>query len=586
MKSKMMIAGMAAMALASCSNGLEIDDWQGGMDNPGMPGGGMMGGGSAVSLDAGELATFTIAIDTTTAITEQDNVAADDDDYVENSSFGSKIYISYNGDKATVDGSATGVEVSVSGADVVVNSTAKGVDYILSGSTGDGSLKVYSEKKYRIDLNGVSITNNDGPAINDQSGKRVFVVLADGTVSTLTDGTSYATSSEDQKGTLFAEGKLLFSGKGKLRVYANTKAGISADDYVMIRPGVDIYVKSTAGNGIKANDAITINGGRVNVETSAAASKGISSDGLVTINGGRTTVVTTGDGEYDSDEKDVKGCAGVKADSTFTMNGGELLCHSTGSGGKGISGDQSIYINGGTVKVICDGSRYVYSSYDTSPKGIKSDGSMTIDGGTVWVRTLAGEGSEGIESKSTMDITGGTIATYTYDDGINSASTMTISGGAITAYATGNDAIDSNGDLYLKGGTVVAYGTTSPEEGIDVNSEGGYKMYITGGTVVGVGGGASQPSSTAGSQPTYIYTGSVGQGSTVSIKDASGNTALSFVMKGNYGSPTLLLSSSAMKSGTAYTLYSGSTSLATFNATSPYSSSGTSGRPGGMGGRW
>ncbi len=586
MRSKMMIAGMAAMALASCSNGLEMDDWQGGMDNPGMPGGGMMGGGSSVSLDAGELATFTIAIDTTTTLTEQESVPADDDDYVENSSFASKIYINYNGGKATVDGSADGVSVSVSGADVVVNSTAKGVDYILSGATGDGSLKVYSEKKYRIDLNGVSITNPDGPAINDQSGKRVFVVLADGTVNTLTDGTSYATSSEDQKGTLFAEGKLLFSGRGKLRVYANTKAGISADDYVMIRPGVDIYVKSTAGNGIKANDAITINGGRVNVETSAAASKGISSDGLVTINGGRTTVVTTGGGEYDSDEKDVKGCAGVKADSTFTMNGGELLCHSTGSGDKGISGDQSIKINGGTVKVICDGSRYVYSSYDTSPKGIKSDGSMTISGGTVWVRTLAGEGSEGIESKSTLDITGGTITTYTYDDGINSASTMTISGGTITAYATGNDGIDSNGDLYLRGGTVMAYGTTSPEEGIDVNNEGGYKMYITGGTVVGIGGGASQPSSTTGSQPTYIYSGSVAQGSTVSVKDASGNTALSFVMKGSYGTPTLLLSSSAMKSGTAYTLYSGSTSLATFNATAPYSSNGSTGRQGGMGGRW
>lgn len=584
MKTRIFFISTIIAVLASCSSNSDLEDiWQqngnqNGMQQGGSPGG-SMGGSPTYSI--GEMATYTIAIDSTTTLSETDNVPSDDEDYVENSTFNSKIYIHFDGSKATVNGAVDGVTVTVNGADVIVNSTVKGVDYILSGSTSDGCFKVYSEKKYRLDLAGVSITNLDGPAINDQSGKRVFVVLNNGTYNTLTDGTSYATSEEDQKGTFFAEGKLIFSGKGHLKVNANTKAGISADDYVTIRPGTNIYVKSTSGNGIKANDAINILGGIVNIETSDAASKGISSDGLVTISGGRTTVITTGTGEYDEDDKDVSGCAGVKADSTFTMTGGELNLLSSGNGGKGISADQELNISGGTVKVICEGSKYTYGNYDTSPKGIKSDGDMYLTGGTILVRTLKGEGSEGIESKAKLNISGGDITTYTYDDGINSSSDMSIAGGTITCYATGNDGIDSNGNLYITGGTVTAYGTGSPEEGIDVNTEQNKKMYITGGTVVGIGGGASTPSQTNNSQPTFIYGGSISQGSTVSIKDASGNTVLSFDMKGNYNSATFLLSSSAMKSGTSYTLYSGTSSLATFTATIPSSSYGSTGRMGG-----
>ena len=153
-------------------------------------------------------------------------------------------------------------------------------------------------------------------------------------------------------------------------------SGIRSDDYLMFRPGNHIYVKATAGNAIKANDAIYIKGGVINVETSAAASKGLSSDGLVQIDGGRTTAITTGTGELDEDGTDVSGCAGVKADSVFVMNGGELYCKSTGAGGKGISTDQTFTLNDGTIKVITTGQQYVYNRLDTSPKGIKSDGAI------------------------------------------------------------------------------------------------------------------------------------------------------------------------------------------------------------------
>ena len=147
---------------------------------PGVPSGNMPGGmpeqggfgGTTSGTD--DLEDFDVVLNTT-ALTEKETIPADDEDFAENSDFTATLNISFNGETATVDGSSDGVEVTVDGADVTVNSSVKGMEYVLSGTTNDGCFKVYSEKKFKLTLNGVSITNNDGAAINIQSKKRVFV---------------------------------------------------------------------------------------------------------------------------------------------------------------------------------------------------------------------------------------------------------------------------------------------------------------------------------------------------------------------------------------------------------------------------
>ncbi len=554
------------------------------------------------NADLGELTKFDIAIDKT-ALSESETIPSDDEDYIENNDFGSTIKITYNGTSATVDGSVSGVEVTVTGADVVVNSTVKGVNYILTGTTSDGMFKIYSEKKFQLTLNGVSIANSDGPAINSQSGKRAYVVLTDGTENSLSDGSTYADAGdEDQKGTFFSEGELLFSGKGSLSVSGNTKAGIASDDYVLFRPGNNIYVKATSGNGIKANDGVVIKGGVINVEVSGTAKKGISCDGFVAISGGRTTLITTGNGEYDSSEMDVNGSSGLKADSTITISGGTLLCKSTGTGGKGISCDQDIVINDGVVKVITTGKTYTYGNVDSKPKGIKSDGNLTIKGGSITVRATGDSGSEGIESKSVLTIEGGSTEVYSYDDAINSASHMYIKGGYIFAYATNNDAIDANGNMYVQGGTTVAYGTTSPECGIDANEEGGYSVIVTGGTLIAMGGGTSYPSNQS-TQPSLVYGGIIGNGTTLALYNGTTNILTATSQRAYNGTACVLITSPQLVKGGSYTLYSGATATGTdwyglitggsvsnagneagsvSSLASPYSSIGSS--VGGMGG--
>ena len=533
------------------------------MGNNGQMPNGMMPGGMGQNDNSGnDLQDFDISLNTAALTSETENIPTDEndesyEDYVEHSSFSETVSIVYADNEATVSTLPDGVEATVDGAGVIINSTIAGVAYELKGSSSNGYFKIYSEKKFHLTLNGVSLTNPTGAAINIQSGKRVFVTLADGTSNSLVDGSSYNTpDDEDEKGTFFSEGQLVFNGKGSLEVTGNKKHGIVSDDYIRFRTGTNIYITASNGHGIKANDYVAIGGGVLNIEVSGTAKKGISSDGYVLVSGGRTTILTSGDGEYDEDEDDVSGAAGIKADLYFQMEGGQLNIKSTGAGGKGINTDGEIIINDGDIQVITTGQTFTYSSdLDSKAKGIKSDTDVTVNGGTIKIKTTGGEGSEGLEAKGVMNINGGEIEIATYDDCINSAGDMYLNGGYIYAFATNNDAIDSNGNLYIKGGVIVALGASGAECAIDAAE--GKNIYITGGTVVGVGGSnASYPASSS-SQMSIAFQASVSTGSTLTVADGS-DAILSFTIKRGYQSGLYLISSPDFKNGTSYTVYSGS----------------------------
>lgn len=602
------LALMTGIAVSCTTNG-EWDDYDEYLKNGESIEGGTVTGGNAAAGTAltNELATFDVTLNTT-ALNETETIPGSSDtyyeDYVETFVPTATIQIAYNGSSVSVAGEAEGVTVTADGGNVTVSSTSKNIAYELSGSTSDGSFKIYSEKKFKLVLNGVDITNPTGAAINNQ-GKRAYVVVNDGTENTLTDGSSYTmVDGEDQKGTLFSEGKLAFSGTGKLSVYAVGKNGIVSDDYVFIRPNTNIYVKSTASNGIKSNDGIIIRGGVVNVEVTGDASKGLKTDGVVQIEGGRITAITSGGTEYDSDDQEYKGCSAVNTDSIFVMTGGELNVKSTGTGGKGIKVDQTFTISGGTINAIATGSNFtVRTGNDSgvSAKAIKADGDMTIEGGQIMARAAS---HEAIETKGRLTVNAGSMAAYSSDDAINSAGDMVINGGSVYSYSTGNDGLDANGNLTVNGGLVIGCGTTSPEEGIDAAE--GKTMSFNGGTVIGIGGGAE---SASGSQQKATLSGvSVSNGAYLTVKDASGNNLFAFKVPRAYSGATLQVSSPKFVSGTTYTLstatsasgsddyfygyianatVSGETQIGTFT-TSTTTSGGmggsTGGFPGSMGG--
>lgn len=439
-------------------------------------------GSGSSSTTTGELTTFSVSIDQTSAepTTTTSEYLPDEEDALENNSFTTEVNIDMSNPTAFTE---NGVEVTVNGGHITANhGSTKNICYVLSGTTTNGSFTVVGDKKYEVKLNKVNITNPDSAALNLLSGKRAYIMLVEGTSNTLSDGTGGS-----QKGALYCKGKLLFNGSGKLSVTGNTNNAIHSADYIVFRKGNNIYANSTANHGIKANDGIFINGGIINVEVSAEAAKGINCESNIIVNGGRTTVITTGGGTYDTEDNEAKGAACIKADSAFTINAGELWLKSTGSGGKGINVDTEANFTGGNVYIVTEGGQYKSNNDTSSPKGIKADGNIYISGGTIWVRTN-GYNGEGIETKSTMNISGGEVASYAYDDAINSKSDMTITGGYIYAQGKNNDGMDANGNIYIKGGLIYAICSGSPEVAIDANTEGGKKLYLTGGTVVAVGG--------------------------------------------------------------------------------------------------
>ena len=313
----------------------------------------------------------------------EDEDALDFGDYVENTSWSTTVRINFDGETATVTGTTSSIIAQIDGAHVTITSAAKRVRYIVTGTTANGSLKFYSERKFQLQLNGVDITNPTGAAVNNQCGKSLYLVVNAGTVNTLRDGEAYTmTEGEDQKATLFSEGQILVSGKGLLNIYSTGKHCMASDDYVFVRPGTRMYLNSTSGHGIKAKDYVYIKGGVINMEIADDGAKGINCDSLITIAGGRTTIINAGTTKLETDSLGNSvstGAAGVKADYNITMTGGTLNIKCTGNDAKGVNVAQPFLFTGGELNVVLTGKKVT-----VDPKGVKCDTDCTIQGGSFY----------------------------------------------------------------------------------------------------------------------------------------------------------------------------------------------------------
>ena len=365
--------------------------------------GGTTATGNAITIDS--VSTVSTAPEGSTA------TAANADDLLANSLFSTTVSIGL-GSTLSVNNplAGKGITITEANGDVVITATVAEVAYVLSGTTTNGSVKIYSDKKFKLTLNGVSITNADGPALNIQSSKRAFIVLADNTTNSLTDGTAYvANGTEDMKATLFSEGQLIFSGGGNLNVKSNVKHAICSDDYVRVISGT-ITVTGAASDGIHTNDAFIADGGTLTITSS---NDGIQcEEGYIVINGGTFLINVADKGisaSYDTDKtidpyltinggsitiNSTKG-EGIESKSVLTINNGSIT---TKTADDGLNAGTFIYINGGTI--------YAYS---TSNDAIDSNGKLTVTGGKI-IAVGAGGAEEGFDcDRNTFKITGGIL---------------------------------------------------------------------------------------------------------------------------------------------------------------------------------
>ena len=277
---------------------------------------------------------------------------------------------------------------------------------------------------------------------------------------------------------------------------------------------------------------------------------------------------------------------GIKAESEINISGFTINVCSTDDGihansdsgvlETGEDGKGTIVINGGTITI---------SSGDD---GMHADKQLDVNDGYINIVTSY----EGLEAMA-INLNGGKIYVYATDDGINACTgdgktspIINVTGGYIdvTTASGDTDGIDSNGNYVQTGGMVLVKGGSSSGNvsgSIDVDGT----VTITGGTCVALGGICETP---VNSVNAYVLSSVSFSSGSYSLKDASGNEVISFTVDGSFSNGWIC--SDTLTTGTSYTLYRGSDSVADWTQESgTMGASGTGGfgggNMGGMGGQ-
>ena len=332
-----------------------------------------------------------------------------------------RVDVIFNESSATVRipaAVAADVSAQIEGAYVTITNTnvANEIEFVLSGSSSDGSFIYNGSYKSTIRLNGLTLTSQKGAAIDIQCGKRLNVMLEEGTVNTLFDS-----ATGEQKACFYCKGHVEMEGSGTLNVTGNVRHAIAVKEYMQVKKSTGtINIVKSAGDAIHVGQYYQHNGGTVNI-TSTTQGDGIQVEtmtleddvtidpekeynGQIFIKGGKLNITASHED-----------CKGIKCDGLVTVSGGTFDITASGNGSRGIQTDGSMIIgdedNATSITIRATGAECTNEEHSDDPHrcmGIKVDGNLTVNGGTTVV-TNTGKKSRGIKVGGVYKKNGGTV---------------------------------------------------------------------------------------------------------------------------------------------------------------------------------
>lgn len=420
--------------------------------------------------------------------------------------------------------SASGASVNGSGAtaEVGVVTIAQAGTYVVSGTSSDGQLVVEAPEDavVHLVLNGANITKKDGPGIYVKEADKTVVTLQEGTENAVTDGETYAdTSEEAPTAAIFSKGDLTINGAGKLTVQGNANDGITSKDDLKIMSGT-IDVKA-ADDGMIGRDLFAVKDGAITIEAGGDGIKSTNDDtdkdkdkGYVAIVGGTFKIASGNDGIQAATSLLIAGgtfdivTGGGSAASTKTHQ--EDGPGGFGGGGRGFGGSPQGQVQGQDQGQAQPQDRPQDPPQDQtagteetesfSAKGLKAAANIAIADGKFTIDAA----DDSIHSNANIAIIGGEYSLSTGDDGTHADTALSISGGTIDI-AKSYEGIES-ADIAISGGDIRV---AASDDGVNVS--GGNDGSGAGGP----GGGGDMFSATDGALTIsggYLYVNASGDG--------------------------------------------------------------------------
>ena len=425
--------------------------------------------------------------------------------------------------------------------------------YILSGECSNGSVTVKkSVTGVTLVLDGLTLTSEDTAPITFNKSSEVKIVAEQETENTLTDSAynnddNYPDNENAENAVIKCKdgSNVIICGQGTININARGKNGIKSGATAETEGTASLEIRDVTLNitadvndGINAEATLNVKSGNITV---SAADDGIHCD--YTLNVGE-------DGTDGPTIKITKCYEGLEA-ADLTICSGDIEIHADDDGLNAANSDLTDY----SFTMNLKGGKTVI--YSTSGDGLDSNGTLTISGGTVIVWTASTADNQPLDADGKITINGGTV--FAAGGSAGMGMNLTATQPCIIFGSQGNGGAPQGGGQ--------PGGSTPPsapdgQTGTDENTPPSAPNDQNDGSKPEMPSDNKQSGGAPGAGQNSFET--VSAGSTITIKDSSGNTV--YTCKAEYDVNSIVYSSSELKAESTYTLCVNDTEKSTATA--------------------